>query len=507
MFGLALTEEGSARRALGLVGEPRVAARGQSIDVYDRWTAPAGSACRVEINPARGVIARRPAAAAFELYWATEGARLLVTTHMQLFRAMGLELAEDPEAAAESLMSGIVAPPRTLLRGAGRLAPGEVLTAAPVGHKWRVEVSPAPLSTASCPCDEEAVVLEIEAGLREALPGGEEAFCLLSGGLDSSILAALLATGQRRLPTLSTSYWFEEEAEDGERAYAESAGRWLGTSHANVEPGAGAFAVATVEAIAASGAPLPYLQCSLLHAGLVMSRTATRDTGMVGQIIVNGQGADAIFAPSVSGPGRASPLASRDLRELAFTAARLAERGVEGVVRDAASRISVNDATSGWSLDLRQDAYRQMVSPAQHAWSSSAAWLGAGSSYPYLSSRVLAAAQLVDPATAGRETKRVLRELARRLELPAELITRPKLSFGARSQTWGPCLASLAAAAFGDRAGCEMRPLLADRRARYLTWNLVNLGLWRRLVVDGEDVRDVVGEVTRRCRSTKRRRR
>jgi len=105
----------------------------------------------------------------------------------------------------------------------------------------------------------------------------------------------------------------------------------------------------------------------------------------------------------------------------------------------------------------------------------------------------------------GWQTKAVLRAALRDL-VPREILTRRKMGFPVpvgpwlRDRFW-PVVCEFV---LGPRA---LRRLTAEHRARtwehgLRLWLLVNLEIWQRIFVDGEDVADVMRPTEGRCASS-----
>jgi asparagine synthase (glutamine-hydrolysing) len=182
------------------------------------------------------------------VYYADFGDRFLFGSELKALRAdQSWRPALDLDAVVGYLRLGYVAQPRTIYRGASKLAPGHLLTVAPDAEPvlscyWdarRVAVEGASASRRS-KLDETQAIEQLDALLRDAVslrmiadvPLG----AFLSGGIDSSTVVALMQAQSTR-PVKTYSIGFREEAYD-EAAYAKEVARHLGTDHTEltVEP-------------------------------------------------------------------------------------------------------------------------------------------------------------------------------------------------------------------------------------------------------------------------------
>ncbi len=145
----------------------------------------------------------------------------------------------EPAALGDYLAFGYVPGPRTILRGIVALPPATLLT----WHDGLVSsrLYWEPDFSEPAPGDEAAAIGRIEAALQAAVarecmtetPVG----CFLSGGLDSSAIAALMAeTLGRPFPTYHVGF---DEPTFGEQDWAREVSRHLGTRHEEIRCTAG----------------------------------------------------------------------------------------------------------------------------------------------------------------------------------------------------------------------------------------------------------------------------
>jgi asparagine synthase (glutamine-hydrolysing) len=141
----------------------------------------------------------------------------------------------NPRALAEQVACRYVLAPRTLLKSVQKLPPGHLLTASAEGIRiapyWRLPIGDRIHKMG------EAEALErfrdlFEASVRRRLISDVPVGLLLSGGVDSSALAAALRhCGQERMATFTVA--FEEQGHD-ERSWAKAVARQLETDHHEV---------------------------------------------------------------------------------------------------------------------------------------------------------------------------------------------------------------------------------------------------------------------------------
>ena len=204
----------------------------------------------------------------------------------------GIDFGLDAEALSEYLACLYVPAPRTIHRGIRKLPPGHVLRwrdgNSEIVSYWR----PAIGNGRAIAPDEAAE--EILPLLRQAVSGCMIADvpvgCFLSGGLDSSVIAALMAEETRRLgtpPVRTFTMTFPEAAYDERKAAARIADH-IGSRHTELAADP-AQAISTEALAAAFGEPFGNPTALLVSA---LSRAA-RDHVTVALV---GDGGDEVFA-------------------------------------------------------------------------------------------------------------------------------------------------------------------------------------------------------------------
>jgi asparagine synthase (glutamine-hydrolysing) len=148
--------------------------------------------------------------------------------------ATGLVPADpDPAAIADVLRNGVVSGTRTAIRGVERVAPGEVVRVDGALGVERGAIPPGTLDeTAFGPDGEPQSVLDaLRAAVGDRLRLDRPAGVFLSGGIDSSLIAAL-ARERGRIPAYTVTFPGHGETDEGRRA--ERTAKRLGLPHAEV---------------------------------------------------------------------------------------------------------------------------------------------------------------------------------------------------------------------------------------------------------------------------------
>ena len=175
------------------------------------------------------------------LYYATPGGRLVFASEIKAMLASGLVPREiDPVALRQSLTFGSVQQPRSILSGVSMLPPGHRLVRERgrnrIERYWSLGTGRHPdLMTAPPGEQEERLTAALEESVRLQMVSDVSLGAFLSGGVDSSLLTALMSriTG-RPVKTFSVGYRAEgvqmDETEDAGRI-----ARFIGSDHSRVE--------------------------------------------------------------------------------------------------------------------------------------------------------------------------------------------------------------------------------------------------------------------------------
>jgi asparagine synthase (glutamine-hydrolysing) len=211
-----------------------------------------------------------------------------------LVRAGGVDVSVDPVALHHYLSwHSIVPAPRTILRGVGKLPPATVLVVEPDGsrreRRWwdppfardHVERSPEEWSDAV----REALRVAVRRRMVADVPVG----ILLSGGLDSSLIVALLAEeGQTGLATFSIGFPDAGGREGNEFAFSDLVAREFATEHRQIRVEPERIVEALPAAIDAMSEPMVSHDAVAFW---LLSEAVARER----KVVQSGQGADEVF--------------------------------------------------------------------------------------------------------------------------------------------------------------------------------------------------------------------
>jgi asparagine synthase (glutamine-hydrolysing) len=213
-----------------------------------------------------------------------------------LVRAGGVDTRVDPIALHHYLSwHAIVPAPRTILRGVGKLPPATILVVEPDGtrRERRYWDPPFARDPGRAGWDErdwaEAVREALRVAVDRRMVADVPVGVLLSGGLDSSLIVALLAEeGQRGLATFSIGFPDAGGREGNEFRYSDLMAREFDTEHRKIEATADDLLAALPHAIDAMSEPMVSHDAVAFW---MLSREVARDR----KVVQSGQGADEVF--------------------------------------------------------------------------------------------------------------------------------------------------------------------------------------------------------------------
>lgn len=204
----------------------------------------------------------------------------------------GVDFRLDREALTAYLATNYVAAPHTIWSGVRRLEPGhrlEVSPGSPPGAqiRWFDPVSTVDAQRVGNPSVarerlREAMSHAVELRLQADVPVG----VFLSGGIDSSIVAAVAASRQDKVVTLNVGY--ESAPAMDERDHARRVAEWLDTEHREILITADQARIAVEEVLARVDEP--FADDSLVPT-FILARAARREV----TVALSGDGGDELF--------------------------------------------------------------------------------------------------------------------------------------------------------------------------------------------------------------------
>jgi asparagine synthase (glutamine-hydrolysing) len=377
------------------------------------------------------------------LYFTRDAQRLrFASTLPALLSSGGVPSELDPAGLQfQFTLHGSVPAPFTILKHIRKLPPATSLEIDAQGHLleeryWRLEAR----RPAQKP-DEAAYLAQTRAQLTRAahsqrLAADVPVGVLLSGGLDSSLLVALLAEqGQKDIQTFSIGFQDQPEEAGNEFYYSDMAARHFGTRHTRYQASDAEVLDTLPEAIAAMSEPM-FSQDNI--AFYLLAREVRKEV----KAVLSGQGADEVFGGYFWYPQMAASFAE-GLPPLEGFARHYFDRrhpeylemmAPEWATADHASAFinaRLNEPGADEFLDqvLRLDATTLIVDdPVKRVDNMTMAW-GLEARVPFLDKALVETAMTLPPALRLREGgKYPLKQLARGL-LPDAIIDRPKAYF------------------------------------------------------------------------------
>ena len=374
------------------------------------------------------------------LYYTLNPQRLrFASTLPALLKGNGLDTSLDPQALHHYLSFHSVVPaPHTLLRGVRKLPPGSFMRISPDGSCqvktwWQLPFThDRDDETRSFDDWKEAVLDALRLAVRRRLVADLPVGVLLSGGLDSSLITALIAgEGSGKLRSYSIGF----EPVDGEPGdefhYSDLIARRYGTVHERMLIPGSELLRALPGAIAAMSEPMVSHDCVAFY---LLSQAVSKHS----RVVQSGQGADEVFGgyhwyPPLldeDDPGTSLEAYRRVFfdRSHAEIASLLEPGWVAGDASSefVAAHFAVPGADSVIDRALRLDTTVMLVDdPVKRVDNMSMAF-GLEARVPFLDHNLVElAARIPARHKIAHGGKHVLKEAAREI-LPVEVIDRPK---------------------------------------------------------------------------------
>ncbi len=490
------------------------------------------------------------------LYYAIAGGQLLFASEIKALVAGGWRPRFNEDVLPEFLANRYVSGTETLFAGVRKLAPGHLLSWTPesgvtLRRYWRLPAPATPDTSGSLGEEAETLRESLRGAVRRHLMSDVPLGVFLSGGLDSSALAALAAsevTGP--LQTFSVGF---REAAANELPYARRVARALGAEHHEVQVTPGEYFEALPDLVWRQDEPLAFTSNVPLY---FVSRLAQSHV----KVVLTGEGADELFLGYNryrvtlwnerlgALMGAVMPPALRhEVRDLVPRLPRRLRRyvsrsflGVEQTCRalffDNFAVFPARQQRRVLARDGRRDPYEFGLRCYQQAAGGALDRMSATDLQTYLcellmkQDRMSMAASIesrvpfLDDVLVGEvarmpsrlklhgwQTKAVLRRAVARL-LPPEILTRRKMGFPVPFGGWlrdgfRPVVDEFV---LGGRAAA--RGLFRPERIRDLVhehrrgaadhgerlWLLINLEIWQRIFCDGESPGEIMRPVWRR---------
>ncbi len=220
--------------------------------------------------------------------------RLLFASEMKALMAMGIEQQIDPASLLLYLQLNYIPPPYSIFKGVEKMEPGTcrlIDTQSGQSTGWTYYVPPPPLpDNAAAPQSYEQAQRQLfdllDSAVQLRLIADVPLGAFLSGGIDSSVIAALAA---RHTPHLATfSIGFHDEPFFDETRYAQAAAKHIGTAHT-------VFSIKSDDLLASFDEALSYIDEPFADSSALAVFVLSRRTASQVRVALSGDGADEIF--------------------------------------------------------------------------------------------------------------------------------------------------------------------------------------------------------------------
>jgi asparagine synthase (glutamine-hydrolysing) len=168
------------------------------------------------------------------LYYSNHHGELIFASELRsLLKYPGLRPGLDPASINKYLAFGYIPAPSTAYAGVRKLEPGQVVAWSPAGRRtdyfWDLPIEDNPVGAGTFDESAEKTRELLQEAVRYQLRSDVEVGILLSGGIDSSAVAALAAPlAGKKLHSFSIGF---SEASYNELPFAEQVARRVGTEH------------------------------------------------------------------------------------------------------------------------------------------------------------------------------------------------------------------------------------------------------------------------------------
>lgn len=348
----------------------------------------------------------------------------------------------DPVALHHYMTFHSVVPsPRTILRGVSKLPPASLMAIEPDGKVTTTTYWEPDFTRRADRADwsekdwEDAVLESLRTAVKRRLVADVPVGCLLSGGVDSSLIVGLLAeAGQHGLATFSIGFESVGGVKGDEFKYSDIIAERFGTDHHQIRIGTERMLPALDGAIGAMSEPMVSHDCVAFY---LLSQEVAKHV----KVVQSGQGADEVFAgyhwyPPMGEPAAASVEGSVASYRRAFfdrDRAGYTDLVAPGYLTDGdPSELFVTEhfaragAQTGVDRALRLDTTVMLVDdPVKRVDNMTMAW-GLEGRVPFLDHELVELAATCPPEyKTAHEGKGVLKQAARQV-IPSEVIDRPK---------------------------------------------------------------------------------
>ncbi len=335
----------------------------------------------------------------------------------------------------------VVPAPLTILRGVRKIPPASLVAIEPDGRRTTTVYWTPDFTRHADRADwserdwEDAVLDSLRTAVKRRLVADVPVGCLLSGGVDSSLIVGLLAeAGQHGLMTFSIGFESAGGVQGDEFRWSDIIAERFGTAHHQIRIGTDRMLPALDSAIAEMSEPMVSHDCVAFY---LLSEEVARHV----KVVQSGQGADEVFAGYHWYPPMGKPAAGTLEGALAQYRGAFFDRdgaGMQSLLgpgyfapgdpseRFVGEHFARAGAETGIDRALRLDTMVMLVDdPVKRVDNMTMAW-GLEGRVPFLDHELVELAATCPPELKiAHDGKGILKEAARRV-IPPQVIDRPK---------------------------------------------------------------------------------
>lgn len=459
------------------------------------------------------------------------------SSHIHLLRLSGVPIQENFDVLPEFFVYRYVMPPQTLYKDIYQIITGSKVCIKLKNGKWNkvCEETYNPISSIEKQHESLDKIADntinfLDESIKDLNPCKDHLAVLFSGGLDSSILFRICQKNYKINSSYSTGYPFENQKENIERKYAQTAAEAFNINHNYFASSTRDYLNSFIESISKAEEPLHHLQSVMMY--LLFKNGLPKDKNLA----ISGEGADGCFGTNLHYSIFVSnklavlskvPVFSQISKYTSFGSVKLQSfvsinkrksfpiSNVNNIVWALGAYGDIDWSSRYYNVDknaiirtryaiIKKFEDRSIYdllsllsligegSITQSIWSK----LGESQSkilyYPFTNIKLLNYISSLPWSLKVQKPKNILRCVAHQLDIPQFIINRRKSSFGIQNDIWA-CkggifepLIPLAKKVFEEKNIRQMQSPDSDRAMVF--WNMLNYAIWKRLCIDNESL-------------------
>ncbi len=472
-------------------------------------------------------------------YHINSNGEFFCSSHIGLLRKAGVKIEENNEVLPEFFLFRFVIPPNTLYKNVYQLLVGTRVHLRLYNEKWTISkidgyIPPEPTIQDSIETVDDKTYKILNETINALSPCKDRISNLLSGGLDSSILFKLSQINFGANVAFSTSFPFSSDFKNLEKEYSQSAANLFNADFRFFDFKEEDYLLSLIEGISKAEIPVHHIQT-------IMIFLLTKKIPQTKNIVLSGLGADDVFGTSIHDAlfGIERNLLLKILSKnpffqiIQYVSHKRKEYQTFIKSLDFFNRSSLPFSDSNnllWSIGrygcehwvssffnvpvekmiknrkqvLQQYENRSIfdllsilyfygsATMSQSIWSK----LGEDNKiifyYPYSNTDLINYVFSVPWNIKLQSHKYILSSIARKMNIPENIITRPKSSFGIQPKIWaeqGGVFEPLVSIASKVIDIHQIRSLQSSNSHKAMTyWNIINYSIWKRVCINNEPI-------------------